>query len=286
MNCKHEFVFVGKGVSLCGALVLSSVLLLPGRAMADASTTVTLNDGGSSAIVDLGSSAGMYNWSVSGQNQLNQQWFWYAIGSAAPQPINSIGLLNYNEAVSGNEVTATYQNAQLTLTIDYLLSGGGVGSGNADITESISAMNNSGGSMDFHFYQYSDFNLLGDGSSDTVQLFGNPGSWNFVQQTAGASGIGEAIVAPSANHGEAAYAGATLSELNAASPLTLNDHSTAGPGDVTWALEWDTTIANGGMFDLTKDKSLFIQVVPEPSTMALIALGIGAWGLVRRRQSA
>lgn len=287
MNCEHVSVFHGKGaVSLCAALVVSGMLLVPGKGMATPSP-VTLNDGGSSAMVDLTSSAGMYNWSVGGQNQLNQQWFWYAIGSGAPQSIDSIGLVSYTtpNGLNGNEVSALYQNSQLSLTIDYVLSGGGVGSGSADITESITVKNTSGGSIDFHFYQYSDFNLLGDGSADSVQLFGMPGSWNFVDQTAGSSGIGEAIVAPDANHGEAAYFGTTLAELNGLSALTLNDHPNAGPGDVTWALEWDPTIANGAVFDLSKDKSLFIQVVPEPSTVAFIALGLGAWGLARRRRS-
>jgi len=284
LNCKHETASAGKRVALlCAALVVSGLLFLPGKGMAQ---TVNLNDGGSSATVNLtGSNAGMDMWTVNGQDQLNQQWFWYAIGSSAPQPINNIGLYSYTP--SANEVIATYQNAQLTLTIDYFLQGGGVGSGTADITEQISAVNNTGGNLDFHFYQYSDFNLLGSGANDSVQLFGNAGGpWNFVQQTAGSSGIGEAIVSPSANHGEAAYAGQTLAELNnGLLPVTLNDNAFAGPGDVTWALQWDRTIAAGGMFDLTKDKSLFIQVVPEPSTMALIALGFGAWGLARRRQA-
>ena len=281
MNYKDEFVSIGKGgVSLCAALVVSGVLFLPVPAV---SQVIPLTDGGSSALVNLNSSVGMFNWTVGGQNQLNQQWFWYAIGSSAPQPINTIGLISYNS--SANEVIATYQNAQLTLTVDYFLLGGGVGSGSADMTESITAVNNTGGSMDFHFYQYSDFNLLGSGANDIVQLFGTPGALNFVQQTAGGSGIGEAIVAPSANHGEAAFVGQTLAKLNGAGLLTLNDNTYAGPGDVTWALQWDQTIAVGGMFDLSKDKSLFIQVIPEPSTMALIALGLGAWGMAQRRRS-
>ena len=286
MKGRGQVVFIAKRiVSLCAVVGVSGVLLLQGRSEAQ---IITMVDGGSSAALNLDSSAGMYNWTVGGQNQLNQQWFWYRIGSTGvAAPINSIPLYGYSTYLGPdgiNEVVATYQNATLTLTIDYLLSGGGVGSGSADITESISAVNNTGASLDFHFFQYSDFNLLGDGSSDIVDLFGTPGSWNFVQQTAGSSGIGEAIVAPDANHGEAAYAGTTLAELNGTSGLTLNDNPHAGPGDVTWALQWDSTIPVGGIFDLTKDKSLFIQVVPEPSTMALIALGLGAWGWARRRQ--
>src|SRR5215471_15884878 len=40
---------------------------------------VNLNNGNSSASVNLGSQAGMYQWAINGQNQLNQQWFWYRV---------------------------------------------------------------------------------------------------------------------------------------------------------------------------------------------------------------
>ena len=54
MNCKHEFVFVGKGiVSLSAALVVAGVLFLPGKGMAVPNGQVTLTDQGSSAAVDL-----------------------------------------------------------------------------------------------------------------------------------------------------------------------------------------------------------------------------------------
>jgi hypothetical protein len=250
---------------------------------------ITMNDGGSTATVNLnGANAGMNNWTVNGQNQLNQQWFWYRIGNTgAAQPISNIGAPSYSTSSGAdgiNDLTATYANAQLTLTVDYFLQGGGVGSGVADITESISAVNNTGGNLDFHFFQYSDFNLLGSGSSDNVQLFGNPGAFNYVRQWTGSTGIGEAIVSPDANHGEAAYAGTTLAKLNGTSGLQLNDNASAGPGDVTWALEWDQAIAAGDEFDLTKDKSLIISTVPEPSTLALIPLILGALGMARRRQ--
>jgi len=68
------------------------MLLLPGHGIAQ---IVTMNDGGSSATIDLGSSAGMNNWSVLGQNQLNQQWFWYRTDGGVAQPINTIGGLTY-----------------------------------------------------------------------------------------------------------------------------------------------------------------------------------------------
>ena len=281
MSIHSEGVLSGKRVASLGAwLVLSGMLLLPGHGIAQ---LVTLTDAGSAATVDLGSSAGMNNWNVLGQNQLMQQWFWYRTDNGIAQPINTIGGLQY-QVTGNNTLDAYYQNDQLSIEIVYKLTGGGVGSGNADVAENISIVNNTGSGLNFNFYQYSDFNLLGSGANDTVQIFGNPGSFNYAQQTSGGTGIGEVIVAPSANHGEAAYAGQTLAKLNGTANLTLNDNTDAGPGDVTWALQWGDTIGAGQEYDISKDKSLRIEVIPEPSTLALIALGAGALGLARRRK--
>lgn len=286
MNIHQEEVLSRKRVASLGAwLVLFGMLLLPGNGIAQ---IITMNDGGSSATIDLGSSAGMDNWSVLGQNQLNQQWFWYQTGGGVAQPINTIGGLTY-QTYSGNtgidEVVATYQNSQLSIEIDYLLSGGGVGSGNADITETITARNLSGSNpLNLNLYEYSNFNLLQSGNNN-ITIFGAPVTgYNYVQQTSGSTAITEAITSPNANYAEAANYNQTLNELNTQSGLVLNDNATAGPGDVTWAFQWDQTIAAGGQLDIFKDKSLSIATVPEPSTVAIIALGAGALGLVLRRK--
>jgi len=42
----------------------------------------------------------------------------------------------------------------------------------------------------------------------------------------------------------------------------------------------------GDTLNITKDKGLSIQIVPEPSILSLIALGTGALGLVLRRKLA
>ena len=60
-----------------------------------------------------------------------------------------------NGANGINEVNAVYQNAQLSISIDYYLQGGGVGSGDADITELITAnVTFPAVPVDFNFYQY------------------------------------------------------------------------------------------------------------------------------------
>jgi hypothetical protein len=286
MNPKHEYGFAAmRAVSFCAALALSGLLLLPGSGMAQ---IVNLNDGGSSATLNLGSSAGMNQWSVNNQNQLNQQWFWYSTDSSKPaQPINTIGTPTVNTFGTTSTVSATYQNSQLSVNILYVLTGGGVGSGNADMTESISVVNLSPTvPLSLNFYQYSSFNLLQSGNN-SVQIYPNQAGPGYasVQQTSGATAIQEAIDSPAANAAEAATGNTTLNELNGTAGLNLNDNLTAGPGNVTWAFQWTASVGGGQEFDILKDKSLSVQMIPEPSTVALAALGLGAWGLARRRRS-
>jgi hypothetical protein len=296
MRNYHDVVFNGKGiVSCCAALVVSGVLFIPVKDMAQ---NITMNDGGSSATLNLGGgtgNVGMNSWSVGGLNQLNQQWFWYSINGVVPQTIDNISaasVLTANGVDGINAVQSTYANSQLEVSITYVLSGNGVGSGSADLMEYISLLNTSASqTFNLNFYQYSDFNLLG-GASDTVNISGGPGAYTGALQTTGTGGTGiaELIDAPDANFAEANYANAgvssTLYKLNNDANLMLNDNQNAGPGDVTWALQWGATLNPGDVLNITKDKGLSIQIVPEPSTVALIALGVSALGLTLRRKIA
>jgi PEP-CTERM motif-containing protein len=258
--------------------------------MADGGSTATINPGNGSGNI------GMNNWSVLGQNQLDQQWFWYSINGSAAQPINNIGGMSVAQnGLNGNDLTLGYANSQLSASIEYVLSGNGAGSGSADLQEYISVMNpvGSGQSISLSFYQYSNFNLLGN-SQNTVTIAGsplNPGNpfsgFTGAQQTTGGpggNGLAEVIDAPYANAAEAATLGQTLSELNSASYYTLNNNTSAGPGDVTWAFQWNETLNPGDTLNITKDKGLSIQIIPEPSTLAFIALGVSALGLSMRRK--
>ena len=280
MNIHQTGVLSRKGVVSLGAcLAVSSMLLLPGRSVAQ---IVNMTDGGSTASVDLLSGAGMYNWSVLGQNQLMQQWFWYRTDGGNAQPINTIGLAGYQQNAN-NTLDVFYQNSQLSIKIVYALTG--TGSGSADMLENIYAVNLTGSPINLNLYEYSYFDLLQSGNN-SVQIFkdSTTGKYNFVQQTSGSTAIQEGIVSPYADYAEAAAYNQTLNELNTQSGLILNDTISAGPGAVTWAFQWDKTIAANGGVDIFKDKTLSIQMVPEPPTVAIIALGAGALGLALRRK--
>jgi hypothetical protein len=243
--------------------MLAAVLLCP----TSHAQVVTLTDGNSSAMVNVNSSAGMSQWTVNGVNNLNQQWFWFRAGSGPQSPINSISSANYTQSAP-NSLDTIYANNIYSVEINYTLTGGGIGS--SDIGEGITIHNSTASTLSFHFYQYSDFNLLNTPGGDQVVM-----NASQAYQYKGPSGIAEGIISPTADAFEANTTGGTTStlyKLNNTSDLVLNGSASSGPGDVTWAYQWDLEIPANSDAILTKDKLLDIQIIPEPSTLLVGAL--------------
>lgn len=246
---------------------------------------VVLTSGNSSAIVSPTSSAGMYNWTVDNLNQLNRQWFWYRLGGVGPEAtIDTIGAPVVAHP-SASVLGATYYGNGFNLSINYELLGGLPGDGNSDITETITVNNTSGNPLDFHFFQFSDFNLNIPGVSgpDSVTISDDGfGGFYRALQTKGTIGISETIDTPSANHAMAGDPSSILALLNDGSATTLNGPLTY-TGDAAWALQWDVTIGAGDSLIVLKDKKITIGPIPEPSSLALIGLGLAGFIIRRRR---
>jgi len=245
------------------------------------SQVVNLTSGNSVvAINSSGANAGMNNWSVDGFNTLGLQWFWYrTTGMTSERSI---------DALSGPTITPTsthqsrisYSDGSFLVSVDYNLNGQAAGSGASTLNETISIQNLTSTAQTFTFFQYSDFNL-GGAPGDSVSigkdihgLFGN------ALQTNGPIRLAESSITPGANHAEASIFPSTYASLTNNTVTTLNDTTHAGPGNATWAFEWDISLAAGGSFGISK--VLDVQV-PEPSIGALI--GIGAAVLVVRRRN-
>jgi hypothetical protein len=250
--------------------------------------TFTLTDKNSTAQIETEAQSGMFNWLVDGQDQVFQQWFWFRVGNTAEQ---SIDVLPSNANASntdfdpGNEtLSVQYLGSGFTIEIQYSLLGGSLGSNTADIAETIAITNTSGSALDFHFFQYSDFDLGANASPDTVSLV----NANTVSQIDSGAGLvfSETVVVPSPTHFELDHFANTRTRLNDGFATILDDDPTSETGDVTWAFQWDATIAASGAgstFIISKDKRL--APVPEPATLAIWgAFGLAGLATARRRK--
>ena len=283
MNCPAESLRTKRLIRLL-ALVLALAAVVP---QSRASTNVwSLADNNSTASIDVADPRGMFNWSLtmpdnSVQNQLFQQWFWYRAGSTLPnRSIDTIGIPTVSQP-NARTLSASYANSSYSVRVDYILTGGSISSGVSDIGESITISNASLSTLDFHFYQYSTFQLEGTSTGEAVQLSRNLRNlWNEADVLKGTLGLTETVTTPGAQHAEGGTAAQVLNDVQNLANLT--DLVAAGANTNAWALEWDFQIAPGSTALISKDKYLTVPAIPEPAVLGLISVGVVLYGLRRR----
>ena len=227
--------------------------------------------------------AGVSNWQVAGVNQLNYQWFYYRVGNSGPEaPIQNISAtptVVYTPAA--RTLDLTYDNSSYSIRTLFQLTSGNT----PTLSEGITVHNHSGASLDFHFFQYSDFDLFGASGGQSVQFYANSvtGQYYRALQTDGTRTVEEKVNSanPSISHYEANLGGSTLASLTDGGPTTLSDSASAGVGNVTFAYQWDVTIANGGSFQLSK----LLTIVPEPTVLSIVIISIAGAGIMRRNKN-
>jgi hypothetical protein len=230
--------------------------------------------------------AGVLNWSVDGVNSLSSQRFFYRIGAspeALLQSISSTPTVVFTQNPTISRLDVTYANGIFSARTLFQLIGTTPGSGSANLNETITIQNLSGAPLDFHLFQYSDFNLGGVAGGQTAQFqfdgFGQPYK---VIQTDGMRTVTETVNANTApiGHFEAGLDGTTLGSLTDLAATTLNDTITAGPGNATFTYQWDVVLAPNETITISK----LMNIVPEPgvATFAILSL-VGMFAM--RKQS-
>jgi hypothetical protein len=251
-------------------MALAALLGLPTQA----SAAITLTSGGSTVNIDENSQSGAFNWVVNGTDHLFQQWFWYRLGDSGPElSLETLDATPTVTPIGTNGALVLYDSANLDVSITYILTGT---VGFADLVENISVINTSGQSL--HFFQYSDFDLNNTAGDDRAAFLSNQ-TVRQVDPTLGGS-LSETVVSPSPSHRELAFFDVIRDKLTDGDADNLADTPVGailGPGDITWAFQWDA----GASLTIAKDKRLDfvnppnIPDVPEPTALAIWGLGLG-----------
>jgi hypothetical protein len=261
-------------------LALVSVAILSLGSTAGAAP-IALTEGNTTFIVDPSSQAGASHWDIAGYNQLNQQFFWYRVGSG-PQHSLEDGATSITPTLTGTDKLSVKYNYGGIFTIDVHYDVNSLFGNAAQMEQSVSIANLTGSPLNLNFYQYNDFNLAGSAGFDEVQIENSA-----AQQKEGTFAITEAGIDPSASFFEGNTTGgtsSTLYKLNNNSDLTLNDSGSAF-GDATWAFQWQFNLDGiNNSVEILKGQNLAIRLIPEPTAMSLALLGIAVAGY-RKKQN-
>jgi hypothetical protein len=248
---------------------------------------VTLEDGNSLTRFDPDTADGQFAWEVSGVNHMFQQWFWLRAGAdTAERDLSTLVKIaqtvtdtNPLEDPRPDTLNLGYREpgaARYEVFGTFTLRGGAPGQTLSDIAETLTIRNISQQPLTFSFFQYADFDINDTSGGDTGQIL----IGRIPQQFEGGAFATEAVVTSAPNAWQIATFPTIINSLTDNAITNLNNASgPVGPGDLSWALQWNFTLGPGQEFLISKDK----QIIPAPGAFGLLAAA-GVFAGRRRRR--
>jgi len=227
------------------------------------------------------------SWQVDGVNMLSQQLFYYSVGNNLAASIDTMPLTSSSTTLGG-AVKGTYAASGVSITPTFSLTSG-VNSGGTYYTlgESILVKNTLSTPQTINFFQYSDFSLGIASGSQTVNLSTiNPNLQYQATQAGGGTypslqdGYQIVALGPVTTTMQAGNSGLLFGPFIGNTPLDNATFSASGTV-VDYAFESSATLGFNQSFTISEFQTI---TVPEPSSVALISLGMLALAVLNRRR--
>jgi hypothetical protein len=258
-----------------GALI---AILLGGSVVESTAAVYTINSGIYSASYDS-SQNGFTGWSAGGANQLALQTLYYSVNGGPVTQLTGAAVSTSSGFTAS--ITAAYSiSAGISINNTLTLNGSTLG-------ESIQFNNLSGSTVNMKIFQFSDFVLGGPGfaGSQTVNMTAaSGGGYAIADQTGGGLMLGWQGYAPGYNTLVQADGGGVPfgAFINAGTDLdnaTLNANNTFA----VFGYEFSGSVGQGNLLTVS-ETAAFPVLIPEPSSMALMASGVFALTLLCRQR--
>lgn len=267
------------------AVVLAGIVVSFG--LSASAGLITLTDDTSTMELDPSSSAGVFSWRIGEVSHLSQQWFWFRSDldgfGAREYSIHELDAAPdiFQHPALPNFARVTYSDGRLEIEVTYILVGS-AGLRSSDLAEVISITNLTEDTITVDFFQFSNFNLGGDGEDDLIEITG--GNTSFQSDSGSLATVAETIVSRTPELSEVAIGTQTLAKLLDGDVDDLDGTSSGvGPGDLTWAFQWKgRQISAGHSLLISKDKVLVSDPVAEPGALG-VALIVTLAARRRRR---
>jgi len=247
---------------------------------------VLLTDRGSSARFNTGTQAGLFDWVVDGVDNMGSSWVWFRIGpvggEASIDTLNQTNLIvDDRDADPGNEFLSVEYTSpdRFAMTLEYSLVGEVPGSGVSLMLGTTRIENIGDRALDFHLFQYYDYNLAGEANDRLVRIVGR----NGVAQEDGPGELAQWSVAPVfPSRVEVDFVPAILNSLNDGQPTSLSGaRGPIGPGDLSAAFEFEFALGVNESILLANPS---LVTIPEPH-VSILLIGLVLGLLARRSHS-